>query len=53
MAFTIITSNEAGELERISAKDGREAAQKLADMVEGMELADRDTFTIQDDDEQA
>lgn len=50
--FTIIMSNTAGELDRKTAKDGREAATVLADMIEECgELADGDTFAIVDDDE--
>ncbi len=51
MAFTIIMSNPGGELDRRSAKDGLDAAAVLADMIEDVELADGDTFTIVDDDE--
>ena len=46
MAFIIIMSNPGGELERRTAKDGQEAAQALAAMVDGYELCDGDTFTI-------
>ena len=50
MAFTIILSNMAGELDRRTAKDGREAAEVLAAMVEECgELSDGDTFTITED----
>ena len=48
-----IMSNPGGELDRRTAKDGREASEVLAAMVtECGELTDGDTFTIIDEDEQ-
>lgn len=53
MAFIVTMSNPGGELDRRSAKDGREAVQVLVAMVADCgELADGDTFTIIDEDEQ-
>lgn len=50
--FTIIMSNPGGELDRKSAEDGRAAARALIDMIETCgELADGDSFTIVDEDE--
>ena len=52
MTFIITMSNPGGELDRRTAKDGREAAEVLASMVAGCgELADGDTFTIIDEEE--
>ncbi len=52
MALAIIMSNPSGELDRRTAKDGREAAEVLAAMIaDSGELADGDTFTVIDEDE--
>lgn len=52
MAFIITMSNPGGQLDRRSAKDGRDAVVVLAAMVADCgELADGGTFTITDEDE--
>ena len=52
MTFIITMNNPGGELDRRTAKDGREAAQVLAAMAADCgELSDGDTFTIIDEGE--
>lgn len=50
--FIIVFSNTGGELERVEATTGEEAATKLRDMLDDLELVDGDTFTVTETEEE-